>query len=116
MANVRVFAYPGLSSLRIASGGTNRPNSDSLYVLNHPPRGRANLALSPITPVNTDANMAPAKVEMAQIQVDPGTRVYFEYTAQGQEFVEASADSPIISGDTLIRFGEGDRLSFLEVS
>lgn len=116
MATVRVFAYPGLTSLRIASGATNRPNSDSLYVLSHPPRGRAKLTLDTVTPVATDADMAPDKTEMVQIQVDPGVRVYMEYTPATMDLVNASSNSPIITGDTILRFAAGDRLSFLQVA
>jgi len=116
MASVRVFAFPGLSSLKISSGGTNRPNSDSLYVLNHPPRGRAKLTIDLVTPVHTDASLAPAKTEMVLIQVDAGYRVHMEYTAAGQTLVEATDTSVIIAGETMLRFAEGDRISFLQAS
>jgi hypothetical protein len=117
MANVRVFAFPGLTSLPISSGGSNRPNSDSLYVLTHPATGRANLAVDTVTPVTTAANLAPAKTKMLQIQVDPGIRVHMEITPSNVGApVAADSTSIIISGETLIHFGEGWRASFLQVT
>jgi len=117
MAAVRVFALPGLNSLAIAPGGTNRPNSDSVYVLSHPPRGRAKLTVNTATPVATDADFAPAKTEMILVQVDPGIRVHIEYTPRNiPDIVDATDESIIISGDTQLRFAEGDRVSFLQVT
>lgn len=117
MASVRVFAFPGLTSLAISSGGSNRPNNDSLYVLTHPATGRETLTVDTATAVTTAADLAPAKTKMLQIQVDPGIRVHMEITPENI-VTPAVADSTsiIVSGDTLIHFGPGWRASFLQVT
>lgn len=115
-AQVRVFAYPGLSSIPLAPGGTNRPANDSLYVLTNPYLGKANLTADTGAAVTTDAAVAPAKTACLQVQVQPGKSVHYEVTPASHTLREATTDSPIIRGDTIISFYEGYRVSFLEAT
>lgn len=116
-AVVRCFVYPGLGSIPLAPGGTNRPANDSLYVLINPYLAKAKLTVDSASAQSTDADLAPdKKTACMQIQVEPGKSVHYEVTPSGHDLREATDESPIIRGDTIIQFFQGYRVSFRELA
>lgn len=115
MANVRIFSYPSLISARV-SPTSGRPSTDSFFLLKEPYLGAELLTPTTGVAATSLAATAPAETNLLKAQVDPGIRVHYEVTPNGQTLRTATTNSPIISGDEFFYFGEGYRISFLETS
>lgn len=112
-ATVRVFS---ISGLLIAEAQSNRGYSDSVHVVKYPPLGRDLLSCDTSTADLSEASAAPTGSYLAVVQVEAGKTVYFEVNPPGIEAVEAGDTSPTLSGEQLLQWGEGWRLSVKEVA
>lgn len=78
---------------------------------------REKLTVGGVTPLTTSLATAPDKTGLVFIQVQSGKVVHYEVTTQPEATASvASSDSPVMSGDTVLNFGPGWRISFLECS
>lgn len=113
-ATVRIYGYAGLTTAHLVAGGSSRPTSDSLSLLQNPYLGGEVLTAGAVA-VTSSVNSAPAKTTLLQVQVQPGKSIYYEVTPENLGVLRvATTDSPIIRGDTLLNFRAGWRLSVLE--
>lgn len=115
MATVRIFSYPGLVAATLFSGA-NRPVTDAVFMYREPYLAGELLSPDTSTPATSSVNTAPAETSLLRVQVDGGKRVHYEITAKDQELRVATINSPIVSGDEMMRFAPEWRISLLEVT
>ena len=109
---VRIFAHSGLVKSPIAPGvGATTETSANLKL---PPEGREKLTVDQYTAVHSKETTAPGPTRLLFIQVQDGRRVHFEVTPENREIVPADDSSMVVSGERIIQFGPGWRISFLE--
>lgn len=113
-AVVRIFTFSEIITAPVAAS-SGRYSTDSVGLLKHPYLGRDQVTAGTGAAVATSASAAPDSTRLVQVQVEPGKIVHYEAVPQGQERTAATT-SPFISGTTLIHFGPGWTLSFLEAS
>ena len=114
---VRSFTYSGLMTANVVNSGGGRYSSDSVFLLKPPYLSNETLTANTVTAVTSAvATSTPNEIRLLQVQVAPGGRVHYEVTPQGHTLREATTDSPVISGDQLMHFGTGWRISFLEAA
>lgn len=115
MATVRIFAYSELvvASIRPTAG---RPITEGLFLLREPYLGNETLTPSTSVADNSDADNAPEDTKLLRVQVNGADQVYYEVTPANQTLRVATSNSPVLSGEELLNFGEGWRISFLEVT
>ena len=112
-ASVSLFTFSGLTTLPVVSGVTNR--ADSVQAHKEPILGRDLLSCDTSTADASEDSAAPAKTEVALIQVQSGKRVYYEISTSGTPTTATSA-SRIMEGSNTLPWGPGWRISVLEVA
>lgn len=113
-AIVRIFPHSGLITAPVAAG-SGRLSTDSVGLLKQPPLGREKLTTDTTTVASSSAATASnTSTRIVFIQVQANKIVHYECTPEGQELVEAGDTSPTITGETVLQFGPGWRISFLE--
>lgn len=116
MATVRIFTHHGLTAAELASGG-KRPVTDAVFLFKEPYLAGETLTPTTGAAASSSADTAPRGTAILRIQIDGGKRVHYEVTpSNGQALREATVNSPIISGDDMVDFAEGYRISMLEVT
>ena len=112
-AAVSIFAFSGVTTIRVAGGVDLRYDS----VQNHkePILGRDLLSCTSVAADTSEASAAPAKTECALIQVENGKRVYYEIAPAGHTLLTPGPTSRIMEGSNTITWGEGWRLSVVEL-
>lgn len=111
-AIVRIYTHSGLVTAPVAPSG-GRFTSDSVAQLKQPYLSKERLTANDSTSVTSSAG--PNKSELVLIQVQPGKTVHYEVTTGNIGTpIEADVDSPTMSGDTVMQYGAGWVLSFLE--
>jgi hypothetical protein len=100
--------------LPVVSGQVQR--FDSVMAHKQPILGRDLLSCDTGTADASESSAAPARTEVAYIQVQSGKRVYIEIIPSGHTAVTASTTSPIIEGNHTIPFGPGWTVSVKEVA
>ena len=113
-ATVGLFTYAGLTTLPVVSGQVQR--FDSVMAHKQPILGRDLLSCTTGAADASETSSAPAKTEVAYIQVQNGKRVYIEIIPSGHTAVTASSTSPVIEGNHTIPYGPGWTISVLEVA
>lgn len=113
-ATVRLFSHSGLWTAPSVAGSDLA--YDSVKHLKQPPIGRATLNCTPTTADTSSETAAPDKTKICFVQVEAGKSVYYEIIPPGFPLVEASSNSPILSGQSTFEFGPGWRLSVKEVA
>lgn len=118
MAQVRCFAYSGSVPIRPA-------NNNQVYVTHtaftfkERYLARENLTVSTGGPVaSVAATLAPesASQSILRVQCDPGCRVHYELTPEGYTLQDADTSSPTISGNDVLEWGRGWRISLLQAT
>lgn len=112
-AIVRIFTHSGLITAPVAPG-SGRFSSDSVGLLKQPPEGREKLTASTGAAVSSAAATATGSTRLVFVQVQAGKIVHYEVTPEGRDLVEAGDTSPTITGEVVIQFGSGWRISFKE--
>lgn len=115
MATVRIFSYAELMSARVSTG-SGQPAQNSVFMLREPYLAGEILTPDQSNAANSSADTAPADTRMLKVQVDGGVRCHYEVTTTGQTLRVATNASPILSGDELLYFAQGYRLSVLQVT
>jgi hypothetical protein len=110
---VRIYSYNGLIVAPVAAGGSNRPNSDSLFLLKQPYLGGEVLAADSVAVTSAEAT-APTGTSLLQVQLQPNKSVYYEITPQNHPLRPATTSSPVLRNDTYLHFNPGYRISLLE--
>jgi hypothetical protein len=116
MATVRLFAHAGLSHAFVANYSQQQAYH-ALTMFKQPYMARQKL--SPSTSVVADSTadtLGVAGARVLNVQVNPGERVHYEVTPQGQTLRVPDSSSPIMEGNEVIDWGTGWRISFLEVT
>jgi hypothetical protein len=109
---VNVFYHEGLVTAAVANS-SGRFSSDSVQLLTQPYLGSDQLSTATPTVANTTgANAGPAS-RLARLEVQPGKAAYVEINPPNRA-VNASAASPLISGNNTYAFGPGWTISVLE--
>lgn len=107
-ATVRVFFHSGLTTAKVASG--TRFTTDSVSMLKQPYLGRSAVT---VTGTAISSAAAPAKTEIAFVQVQDGKAVHYEINPENRT-TSADTGSPILSGSTQFECGPGWSISFIE--
>ena len=109
---VNVFYHQGLVTAPVSSSG-GRFTSDSVQMLDQPYLASDQLTTTTPTAANTSGLNAGTAARIARIEVQPGHSVYCEINPPNRN-VQASANSPMISGSNTYIFGQGWTISVLE--
>jgi hypothetical protein len=112
-AAVSLFCFGGLVTLPVVGGVINR--SDSVQAHKEPVLGRDLLSCDTGTADASETSAAPAKTEIALVQVQSGKRVYYEIATSGT-VTEASTTSRIMEGSNTLPWGPGWTISVKEVA
>jgi len=113
MAEVRIFTYSGLVTLPTKS---SQYGTDSVRVFDEPYLGRE--LLNPDTGTAVSSSVAISsnpRTTLARIQVENGKLVHYEVNHSERD-VDASTESPIISGEVVIKLPVNGTISVLEAS
>lgn len=113
-ATVKVFTISGLDTAANVSG--SNLSYDSVKLIKWPYLGSAALSATTGGAVSSDASIAPAGTRLLFIQVQPGKTITYELTPDQHTPRAATANSPWLTGDTMLQFGPGWTISVLEVA
>lgn len=109
---VKVFTHAALAKSPV-SDSNGRGDVASLH-LKHPYLGCSHIAASNV-PQSSDPAAAPRGTTLARIQIEPGRTVLIEINPlQGTTGRAATLQSPWMTGDVVIAFGEGWSISVME--
>lgn len=108
---VRMFYHSGLATAEVAAG--TRYATDSVSMLKQPYLGRQKISAGASATLSA---AAPSKTKLAFIQVEAGKAVHFEVNPNSDTARTADTDSPILTGQTQLEFGEGWTLSLMEAT
>lgn len=111
-ASVRIFYHQGLVTAPV-SGSGGRFSSDSVQLLDQPYLASDTLSCDSSTIANTSGANAGQAAKLARIEVQPGHSVYCEINPPNRN-IQATVNSPLISGDRTYPFGQGWTISVLE--
>ncbi len=111
-AIVRIFTHSAIVTAPV-SPGSGRFSSDSISQLKQPPEGREMFTVGAVTASTSASATATGSTRLLLIQVQPGKRVHYE-VSPGTTVTAATSTSPVCSGDTVLQFGPGWSVSFLE--
>ena len=112
-AIVRVFGISGLLTAEVQS---NRGVTDSVQMIKYPVLGRDLLTCDTGSADLSETTASPAGANLAMIQVQAGKTVHFEVIPNAALAVTADTTSPTMSGQQLLQWGPGWRISVLEAS
>lgn len=110
---VRLYTHSSLQPAPISSTG-GRFSTDAVLQLKQPYLSKQRLTPDTLTAQRTTAALDHAKAKLVFIQVQFGKAVHYEVSAAGGTLVTADNTSPVMSGDTVLEFGLGWSISFLE--
>lgn len=110
---VRCFAIEGMIAGAISSyGGRNSENA--VWLPKMPYLARETLDASAIAlATGTDLSIS-QYANMVMVEVEAGKRVRYEISTKNLALRDATQDSPVLYGETLVAFGQGYRISFIE--
>lgn len=112
-AIVRISMYASLITAPVA-GSSGRLSTDSVGLLKQPRLGGEKLTVSNTSVPSLSATAA-SGTQLALVQVQPGKVVHYEVTPQPDADILPATDTcPTIEGSTIVNFGPGWRISFLE--
>lgn len=112
-ATVRVFGISGLLTAEVQS---NRGNTDSVQLIKYPVLGRDLLTCDTSTADTSTVAASPSGANLALVQVQAGKTVHFEVIPTTALEMTADTTSPTMSGQQLIQWGAGWRISVREAS
>lgn len=114
-AAVRCYAYSGVKVIPVASG-SGQYVAHSAFFWKEPYLARETLTASTGAAVGTSAALAESNgASCLRVQVESNKRVHIEINPPSRS-VQATTDSPIISGEQTVDFGPGWSISVLEAS
>lgn len=114
MTNVRCFTTDGVTRAPVTGGG--QLAYDSIQLMKFPYIAGVVLAVDTVTPQNSDISLSNNRaVSCMFVQVDPGKSVYYELSNNIDNLRVATANSPILRGDTILAFGPNWAISVLGV-
>ncbi len=114
-ATVRMFSHAGIATAFVASHA-EQLSFPALTLLQQRYLARASITATTGSAQSSSAALAPANTRLLHVQVEPGKRVHYELTPNGQTAVAADTSSPIVEGNTILQFGSGWTISLLEAS
>ena len=112
-ADVRVFGISGLLTAEVQS---NRGHTDSVQLIKYPVLGRDLLSCTTGATDISETTASPTGANLAMVQVQTGKTVHFEVIPANASVTNASTTSPTMSGQQLLQWGAGWRISVLEAS
>lgn len=113
MANVRLFGYSGM--VQIQANLLKQFTGEGVFVRQEPPLWRQNIPLNGATPVESVVQ-ADDKATIVIVEVDDDTAVRYEINPGGPTgtgHVNASTNSPKMSGESPIQWFKGATVSFV---
>jgi hypothetical protein len=114
-AIVTLYSWKGLSIAHVANYAEQQ-SFPSLTMLRQPYLARASITATTAFAQATTSALSPEHTRLLQVQVEPGKRVRYEVTPNGQTARVADDQSPAIEGSELIDFGSGWTISIIEAA
>jgi len=110
---VRCFAIEGMIAGAISSyGGRNSENA--IWLPKMPYLNQETLTVD-TTASATGTDLSTSQhANMVMVEVEAGKRVRYEISTKNATTRDATQDSPVIYGESLVAFGQGYRISFIE--
>jgi hypothetical protein len=112
-AIVRIFGISGLLTAEVQS---NRGHTDSVQLIKYPVLGRDLLNCTTTSSDVSELSASPSGANLAMVQVQAGKTVHFEVIPTSYPLVEADETSPTMSGQQMLQWGPGWRISVREAS
>lgn len=110
---VRCFVIEGMIAGAISSYGGR--NSENAVWLPKMPYLAQQTVTADGTAVATDPSMSVNQhSNMLMVEVQANKRVRYEVSTKNVDLRNATQDSPVLYGESLIAFGQGYRISFIE--
>jgi hypothetical protein len=110
--NVRIFGHKGIVQTRVVD--PHQQSTDSLFLLHQPYQWAQTLTTNGTTPVSS-APESPDAATILRIEVPDGQSIRYEINS-GTRMVDASAESPLLTGRDQIMWVAGAYLSIIDAA
>jgi len=110
---VRCFVIEGMIAGAISSyGGRNSENA--VWLPKMPYLAQESLSVDSTAGATGTDLSTNQHANIVMIEVEAGKRVRYEVSTKNVTLRDATQDSPVIYGESLVAFGQGYRISFIE--
>ena len=110
---IRCFVIEGMIAGAISSyGGRNSENA--VWLPKMPYLASETLTVGATASATGTDLSANQHANIVMVEIEAGKRVRYELSTKNVSLRDATQDSPVIYGESLVAFGQGYRISFIE--